>query len=387
MRHFHLRMLTVMILASTMAGIAVPLTSASATTAMTTTRASVTSPGSVSDSEKQIPMFWIAPPLITRSIPPHISGVAFDPATPGLVLASVGWDNLLRSVDGGLTWTVLSSWQPTISYMPFHVLYGEQPRTFYMWGANQIYKTTDAGDTWTQLPYGPPCNTIDTLTVHPSQPQVLYAGTRSGFVRSLDGGQTWDSPYMGCLGGLSVAALGAAVDPPNIVYAGRSDYSGGVWRSTDQGANWTNVSGNLPPGSLGGKIPIGKVIVDPRNANVVFAHAAGGVVYKTTNGGAEWTLLQQGVETVALRALFFDDRTFTLYGVSDSQIYYLEDEAQTWQLRKSYPIPQPGSFSYAPKIAVDPHDSDRVIVYHSSGLYVGLPARGQAALPLVLSPR
>ena len=101
-------------------------------------------------------------------------------------------------------------------------------------------------------------------------------------------------------GEMSGRIRGLAVDPtnPNIVYVGVA--SGGIWKTTDGGASWTNVGDNLA------SLTYGAIAIDPANPNVVYAGAGeimfnfspfiyeGQGLYKTTDGGVTWNQITSG---------------------------------------------------------------------------------------------
>src|SRR5271165_4547625 len=116
-----------------------------------------------------------------------------------------------------------------------------------------IWKTIDAGVTWTPIFDGQPIASIGALEVAPSDPKVLYAGSGESDIR---------------------AALSSG---------------DGVYRSTDGGATWKNVG-------LHDSKQISRIVVDPRNADVVYVGVLGHAygpneqrgVYKSTDGGQTW---------------------------------------------------------------------------------------------------
>jgi photosystem II stability/assembly factor-like uncharacterized protein len=151
-------------------------------------------------------------------------------------------------------------------------------------------------------------NRIAAVAGVPSDPNIYYAGAASGGVwKSTDGGATFAPIF----DGMRVAAIGArAVAPtdPKIVWAGTgkawairpSDVIGdGIYKSEDAGTTWTH-SGLDETGR------IGRIIVHPTAANVVYACALGRLsgpqpergVFKTTDGGRTWN-----------RVLFADENT------------------------------------------------------------------------------
>jgi hypothetical protein len=102
---------------------------------------------------------------------------------------------------------------------------------------------------------------IVALGLHPVDPDVVYAGSYGGLLKSDNGGQTWDFLSDGWL---SQAVNSIAIDPnppgnsqSNTIYVGTGSidlprgYGVGLYRSTDAGANWTLFRGNCPPSSCG----------------------------------------------------------------------------------------------------------------------------------------
>ena len=133
----------------------------------------------------------------------------------------------------------------------------------HLWGPNEmrgVYRTTDGGQTWKQLlTKGPETGAVD-LAMDPSNPRVLYAtfwqasrkpwrldsgGPNSGIFKSTDGGDTWTdlSHAPGMPRGVE-GRIGVTVSPvnPERVWAIVEASDGGVYRSDNGGRNWTRLS-------------------------------------------------------------------------------------------------------------------------------------------------
>ncbi|MGH7584218.1 MAG: VPS10 domain-containing protein [Gemmatimonadales bacterium] len=137
----------------------------------------------------------------------------------------------------------------------------------------------------------------DAVTGVPGRPNEFYFGAVNGGVwKSIDAGRVWEPVF----DGMPVASIGAiAVAPsaPDTVYVGTGEstlrdstgFGNGVYKSTDAGKTWTHVG-------LDDTQHIGKIAVDPRNANIVFVAAIGHLyaaspargVFRTTDGGKSW---------------------------------------------------------------------------------------------------
>ena len=131
----------------------------------------------------------------------------------------------------------------------------------------------------------------------PGQPSTFYFGSVGGGVwKTTNAGRTW-TPIFDSQPIASIGAIGVAPSNPNVVYVGSGEadmrsqisYGNGMYKSTDAGRTWTHVG-------LDDTRQIGKVIVDPRNADVVFVAALGHAyganpdrgVYRSRDGGATW---------------------------------------------------------------------------------------------------
>jgi photosystem II stability/assembly factor-like uncharacterized protein len=286
---------------------------------------------------------------ITDDLPVASFGaVAVAPSNPDVVYAGSGESNNLRS----------SSW------------------------GDGVYKSTDAGATWTHVGLRESRH-IGRIIVHPSDPHVVYVaaggplwtgGGERGLYKSSDGGATWSNllsrgPWTG--------VTDVAFDPrdPDILYAAtyqrdRKAYSfvaggpeSGIFKSTDAGATWAELTNGLPQGEMG---RIG-ISVSLSNPDVVYAtvDAEDGGVYRSLDAGATWTR-QSDITSIPW---FFGqirvdpripDRVYHL-GVSLS---VSDDAGVTWR--------RIAGNTHADHHAmwIDPNDSHHIIIGNDGGVYV-----------------
>ncbi|GMV07244.1 MAG: hypothetical protein AMXMBFR53_35190 [Gemmatimonadota bacterium] len=144
---------------------------------------------------------------------------------------------------------------------------------------------------------GPVGNRVSAVVGEPGNPNVYYFGAASGGVfKSEDGGHTW-RPVFDDQPAQSIGALALAPSDPNVLWAGtgeafiRSNVSvgNGVYRSTDGGETWRHMG-------LEESGRIGRIVIDPRDPDVVFVAALGHLygpqrqrgVYRTRDGGETW---------------------------------------------------------------------------------------------------
>ena len=188
---------------------------------------------------------------------------------------------------------------------------------FFLGLLGHLYSQESNPELYNQLKYryiGPVGNRVISVVGVPGNPNIYYIGAASGGIfKSIDGGVNWtpifDSQPVSSIGSLAISA-----SDPNIVWAGtgesfiRSNISQGmgIYKSTDAGKTW-KCMGLEKTGR------IGRVIIDPRDPNIVFAAALGHCygpqqergVFRTKDGGNSWE-----------RVLFVDENT----GCSDMAI-------------------------------------------------------------------
>ena len=224
----------------------------------------------------------------------HIGKVAVDPRNPNIVfVAAIGHiyesnpdRGLYRSQDGGATWkkvlfkndnvgAVDVTIDPSNPQVVYATLWNTRRPTWYTYQPSNgpgggIFKSTDGGNTWTELKNGLPAACIGRsgIAVAPTNPQRLYAVIDD----FLPEGSPADS---GCPG---VPPTGAAA----------ATAGGGFYRSDDAGATWTKLSGDSELWGRGWYFE--KLAVDPKNADIVYVPNV--AVARTKDGGKTWVALR-----------------------------------------------------------------------------------------------
>lgn len=196
-----------------------------------------------------------------------------------------------------------------------------QPNVFYMGQVNGgVWKTNDYGRTWNPIFDQQSTQSIGAIAVAPSDPNIIYVASGEGLHRpdlsvgngiykSTDAGKTWT--HLGLRDGQQIPAL--AIDPrdPNKLFAAvlghpyGPNQERGIYRSTDGGQNWTKVISKDE--NTGGSA----VEIDPSNPEVVYAsmwevregpwedsnefNGSGGGLFKSTDGGSNWRQLTNGL--------------------------------------------------------------------------------------------
>src|SRR5579859_7176251 len=196
-----------------------------------------------------------------------------------------------------------------------------QPNVFYFGQVNGgVWKSDDYGRTWLPIFDDQPTQSIGAIAVAPSDPNIVYVASGEGLQRpdlsvgngiykSTDAGKTWT--HLGLREGQQIPAL--AVDPsnPNRLFAAVLGHpygpnaERGIFRSEDGGQTWTKVL--YKDDRTGGS----SVVIDPKDPKVVYASlwqetlgpwedknsysGTGGGLFKSTDGGATWKQLTDGL--------------------------------------------------------------------------------------------
>jgi len=212
----------------------------------------------------------------------NVAALAIDPTAPARVYAAVSSGpigGVFRTTNAGASWTFTS-----VGALTDIALAPGAPATLYAAGGD-LYKSTDAGVSWTAVLAA---GGFRSVTVDPSSPGTVYAGTNFGAIaKTTDGGASWSTQ-----GGLASDRVDTLlVDPtaPNVVYAGLEDF--GVYKSVDAGTTWTPIG----PTVGAQKLSVQDLAIDPGAPGTVYAAGflAGLTpsfgVYRSTDGGTSWS--------------------------------------------------------------------------------------------------
>lgn len=197
---------------------------------------------------------------------------------------------------------------------------------------------------------------IVSIAVHPENPAVMYVGVASGGVfKTENGGASW-SPIFDRQSAFSIGAV--VIDPrnPNTIWVGTGEnnsqrsvaYGDGVYRSDDAGKSWKRMG-------LEKSEHIARIVIDPRNSDVVYVATQGPLwadggdrgLYKTTDGGKSWTSLIAVSERTGVTDVVLDPRNpdiviaatwqrrrhfYTLInGGPESALYRSADAGKSWK--------------------------------------------------------
>ncbi|MFA6455657.1 MAG: T9SS type A sorting domain-containing protein [Bacteroidota bacterium] len=166
--------------------------------------------------------------------------------------------------------------------------------------------------TWTKKVNGLDNTGIKTLTVIGS---ALYAGTMNGVFRTTDNGENWTAINSGMNGYNLSSRVRAIISHDNKIFAGTD---GGIFVTTDNGVTWNPVNSGLY--DL-------RCCAFASSGSKLYAGMANGI-YVSTNDGANWSPLSNGIGNPVVNALSFHGAI--LYAGTDAGIYVSDDAGDTW---------------------------------------------------------
>ena len=259
-------------------------------------------------------------------------GVPDDPTTYYMATASGG---VWKSVDGGISWAPIFDDQSTASIGSISVAPSD-PNVVYVGSGeanvrgnttpgNGIYKSTDAGKTWSHV--WKQEGQIGTMAVHPRNPDIAYAAVlgrafvanpERGVYRTRDGGVTWQQVLKK---DERAGASDVAIYPsnPNILYAGFWEMrrypwdmtsggpGSGLYQSRDGGDTWKQLTGSGLPNGTWGKVGVAVAPSDGRRVYALIEADSGGL-FRSDNGGDSWTRISAS-RLVRQRAWYYSTLT------------------------------------------------------------------------------
>ena len=215
--------------------------------------------------------------------------LALDPRSPGVIYAGAWGDGLIRSRDGGLTWGKVETGTAFVAPVARLVVAPEVPAALYAAAQGQgVQRSVDGGRTWEPRNTGLTVDRVDALAVAPADPEVLYAGTQRGIFRTEDGGKQWSPRPLG-LSTLDPEASeidALAIDPRSadrVYAAGRN----GVYGSVDGGLTWTH----LLDLSSGESIFARDLDLDPHDPDHLVATSRTDA-WQSFDGGESWSRIE-----------------------------------------------------------------------------------------------
>ncbi len=251
-----------------------------------------------------------------------VGAIAVAPSNPSVLYVGTGeacirgdityGNGVWKSLDGGRTWQHVGLEDTrqigrifVDPHNPNIVFVAALGHAFGPNAERGVFRTTDGGATWQKVLYKDDKTGAIDLSFDPNNPNLIFAamyearrspwelvsgGPGSGLYRSSDGGTTWkqlsgNGLPKGVLGRIGVAVSGANSDR---IYAVIEAEQGGIYRSDNGGENWTKVSGDARFTQRSWYY--GHIFADPKNADTVYMLNVG--MFRSADGGKTWTQIR-----------------------------------------------------------------------------------------------
>jgi photosystem II stability/assembly factor-like uncharacterized protein len=272
-------------------------------------------------------------PIFDSQPTQSIGAIVVAPSDPNIVYVASGeglqrpdlsvGNGIYKSTDAGKTWQHLGLRDG--QQIPAMAIDPHDPNRLFAavlghpFGANEqrgIFRSTDGGKTWERVLYKNENTGGSDIEMDPSNPDVLYAGlwesregpwednnsysgADGGLFKSTDGGSTWKQLTNGLPKNLVQINVAIAASDSKRLYATvgtnePGDYASGkglgVYRSDDAGESWTQITTDPRPAMRigGGDLPVPRV--DPKNPDVVYSASI--VTERSTDGGKTWSSIR-----------------------------------------------------------------------------------------------
>jgi uncharacterized repeat protein (TIGR01451 family) len=262
----------------------------------------------------------MTPRFRSKSCLPKPSGARFSIAAVMLLAQIVG----SATTEAGVgAWTSFGPEGGPVLDLAFD---GLSPTTVYVATRfNGVFRSADSGVTWAEAGVGLP-REVPSLAASPDgRLFAIGLGTDAGVFSSADGGVTW-------LKTLDVPANAVATDPTTggVVYVAALEPE--VFKSVDGGENWSSSATGF------GETTISVLLVDPLTPSTLYAGTTDSGVYRSTDGGLSWVHKDSGIGGVGVDALVVDPiDSSKLYLAGTDGTFRTLDSADTWTPLASAP--------------------------------------------------
>jgi photosystem II stability/assembly factor-like uncharacterized protein len=321
---------------------------------------------------------------------------------PKVAYAGQTGGGLWKTIDGGETWAPVTDGQLTSSSVGAVAVSESNPDVVFIGTGEScirgniqpgdgVYKSTDAGKTWTHVGFEN-SDAISKIRIHPTNPDIVFVADfgrygqpseERGLFKSTDGGKTWRKVLYR---DNKTGAVDIAIDRnnPNVMFvalweAYRVEYSmssggpgSGLFKSTDGGEHWTEITRNagLPAGT-DGKIGVAVSGADSNRVYSLVENENGGL-FSSDDAGGTWKLVNAG-RIIRQRAFYY---THVFADPKNKDIVYAQDTGTLWSHDGGKTMVNfAGGDSH--DLWVDPDDNNHII--HSNDSGVAVTFNGQAA--------
>jgi uncharacterized repeat protein (TIGR02543 family) len=264
-----------------------------------------------------------------------IQALAVDPADANTIYVGTQQNGIVRTANGGLSWTAGSTGLPLEEFRVLTIDPNDRATLFAGMRPSGIYVSHDGGTTWTSANNGMNFEYVEDIEVNPSASSIIYVLARlsaptyeQGIFKTTDGGLSWVKLRDAGMGWWTGGGIAVDIsDPAFETFYVASNQS--VLKTTDGGASWMEY-----PVSTANTETI---VIHPTNPQILYAGTVGEGVYKSENGGETWAAMNNGLRAISFEgdsahAIEFDKTNPNIiYAGSSNGGYRSLDHGLNWQ--------------------------------------------------------
>lgn len=253
-----------------------------------------------------------------------------------------------------------------------------------------IYRLEPNSNEWSRLRNGLPDDMqVNVIVGRPGNASELYAGSQLGLFKTTDGGDSWTNLSVP-VDDRAIYSLMLHPDDPNIIYVGMDHTA--IFKTTDGGGAWTRLATVQPAAAITGCFPVRvlRMAMDPSNTDELYAALEVGGFIRSLDAGATWEDMSEGFVALSkephlanhilseddaegmldLHALTMSaDQPGTIYAVNRMGLFISDDKGESW---REFGIEHYSELTYGRDIIPSPHDPKTFYAALSDS------ARGQA---------